>query len=194
TLSRVTELERELKALRRDAETRATKEELARSDAFYKQAFIGLHDEILELRSRIANGTASSSSSSSSPSSSSSSLKDFIPQWRAKPTEESIAASSIVESFWPWSSSNKQQSSTIAADEKAALAASSTTAPPPPKNKFVTELNPTGIKPCCACPETKSARDGCFLQHGGYDGDAEEKCKELVAAHRTCMAKLGFKV
>ncbi|KAE8216029.1 hypothetical protein CF319_g6090 [Tilletia indica] len=62
-------------------------------------------------------------------------------------------------------------------------------------NKFVTELNPKGIKPCCACPDTKSVRDECFLKHGGYDGEAaEEKCKNLVAAHRACMAKLGYQI
>ncbi|CAD6962345.1 unnamed protein product [Tilletia controversa] len=73
------------------------------------------------------------------------------------------------------------------------LSAVSATASKP--NKFVTELNPKGIKPCCACPDTKSVRDECFLRHGGYDGEAaEEKCKNLVAAHRACMAKLGYQV
>ena len=45
---------------------------------------------------------------------------------------------------------------------------------------------------CCACPETKSARDDCFFR---YDSDeATEKCKELVQAHIACMRGYGFKV
>lgn len=71
-------------------------------------------------------------------------------------------------------------------------------------------LNPKGLKPyvltecirvlstdlavchrCCACPETKSARDECFLREGVV---ADEKCKELVKAHVACMNALGFKI
>ena len=72
-------------------------------------------------------------------------------------------------------------------------------------------LNPQGLKPyvvylnkaclcieliythrCCACPNTKSARDDCFLR---YDSsEATEKCKDLVQAHMTCMRNLGFKI
>ncbi|KAH8824608.1 cytochrome C oxidase copper chaperone-domain-containing protein [Flagelloscypha sp. PMI_526] len=52
-------------------------------------------------------------------------------------------------------------------------------------------LNPEGLKPCCACPETKAARDGCFLREGPY---AEEKCTELVQKHLACMRGLGFKI
>ncbi|KIY48242.1 hypothetical protein FISHEDRAFT_43798, partial [Fistulina hepatica ATCC 64428] len=52
-------------------------------------------------------------------------------------------------------------------------------------------LNPKGLKPCCACPETKSARDECFL-HAGTEAD--EKCKELVQSHLACMRGLGFQV
>ena len=45
---------------------------------------------------------------------------------------------------------------------------------------------------CCACPQTKSARDDCFLR---YDSsEATEKCKELVQAHIACMRGYGFKV
>ncbi|KAG9318078.1 hypothetical protein JVU11DRAFT_143 [Chiua virens] len=35
-----------------------------------------------------------------------------------------------------------------------------------PTNPKMNPLNPQGLKPCCACPETKSARDACFLQQG----------------------------
>ncbi|EIW60946.1 copper metallochaperone COX17 [Trametes versicolor FP-101664 SS1] len=53
-------------------------------------------------------------------------------------------------------------------------------------------LNPKGLKPCCACPETKSARDDCFLKTDG--AEADEKCRELVQRHIACMRGLGFKV
>ncbi|KIM49557.1 hypothetical protein M413DRAFT_59795, partial [Hebeloma cylindrosporum] len=53
-------------------------------------------------------------------------------------------------------------------------------------------LNPKGLKPCCACPQTKSARDDCFLK---YDpSEAEGKCKQELANHIACMRGLGFKV
>ncbi|KAF9453644.1 hypothetical protein P691DRAFT_812993 [Macrolepiota fuliginosa MF-IS2] len=52
-------------------------------------------------------------------------------------------------------------------------------------------LNPKGLKPCCACPQTKSARDDCFLKYGDQ---APEKCKEVVESHLACMRGLGFKV
>ncbi|PFH53583.1 hypothetical protein AMATHDRAFT_73396 [Amanita thiersii Skay4041] len=53
-------------------------------------------------------------------------------------------------------------------------------------------LNPQGLKPCCACPQTKSARDDCFFK---YDkSEADEKCKQLVEQHIACMKGLGFKI
>ncbi|KAF9654054.1 cytochrome C oxidase copper chaperone [Thelephora ganbajun] len=53
-------------------------------------------------------------------------------------------------------------------------------------------LNPQGLKPCCACPDTKKARDACFLK---YDSsESEDKCRELVQSHLACMRRLGFKV
>ncbi|KAJ2763478.1 hypothetical protein H4S06_000059 [Coemansia sp. BCRC 34490] len=51
--------------------------------------------------------------------------------------------------------------------------------------------NPKGLKPCCACPETKKARDMCFFETGD---DAETKCHYLIQAHRRCMEDLGFKI
>ncbi|RNA21320.1 cytochrome c oxidase copper chaperone [Brachionus plicatilis] len=44
------------------------------------------------------------------------------------------------------------------------------------------------LKPCCACPETKKARDACIMEKG------EENCKDLIEAHKECMRKLGFNV
>ncbi|KAJ1667560.1 Cytochrome c oxidase copper chaperone [Coemansia sp. RSA 1646] len=51
--------------------------------------------------------------------------------------------------------------------------------------------NPKGLKPCCACPETKKARDTCYFESGD---DAESKCHYLILAHRKCMEDLGFKI
>ena len=50
---------------------------------------------------------------------------------------------------------------------------------------------------CSACPETKGARDDCFLKFGHSveeHGESARKCEELVRKHRECMAGLGFKV
>ncbi|XP_053561760.1 cytochrome c oxidase copper chaperone [Bombina bombina] len=44
------------------------------------------------------------------------------------------------------------------------------------------------LKPCCACPETKKARDTCIIEKG------EEHCQQLIEAHKECMRSLGFKV
>ena len=49
-----------------------------------------------------------------------------------------------------------------------------------------------GWSRCCACPETKSARDDCFLNTDA--GEADEKCKELVQRHIACMRSYGFKI
>ncbi|XP_076757373.1 cytochrome c oxidase copper chaperone COX17 [Xylocopa sonorina] len=44
------------------------------------------------------------------------------------------------------------------------------------------------LKPCCACPETKNARDECIITKG------EENCKDLIEAHKACMRSLGFNI
>ena len=44
------------------------------------------------------------------------------------------------------------------------------------------------LKPCCACPETKQARDECIVEKG------EENCQKLIEAHKECLRKHGFKV
>uniref|UniRef100_A0A6J0TGD8 Cytochrome c oxidase copper chaperone n=1 Tax=Pogona vitticeps TaxID=103695 RepID=A0A6J0TGD8_9SAUR len=44
------------------------------------------------------------------------------------------------------------------------------------------------LKPCCACPETKQARDACIIEKG------EENCGHLIEAHKACMRALGFKI
>ncbi|KAI8869370.1 cytochrome C oxidase copper chaperone [Ramicandelaber brevisporus] len=45
------------------------------------------------------------------------------------------------------------------------------------------------LKPCCACPETKKARDDCMLKYG-----SEESCRSLIEAHQQCLRNLGFKI
>ncbi|KAI0261734.1 cysteine alpha-hairpin motif superfamily [Gloeopeniophorella convolvens] len=52
--------------------------------------------------------------------------------------------------------------------------------------------NPEGLKPCCACPKTKFARDDCFLKFDATEAD--DKCKALVQEHLACMRGLGFKI
>ncbi|XP_006621795.1 cytochrome c oxidase copper chaperone [Apis dorsata] len=44
------------------------------------------------------------------------------------------------------------------------------------------------LKPCCACPETKKARDDCIITKG------EENCRDLIEEHKTCMRSLGFNI
>ncbi|CAG8580091.1 9870_t:CDS:2 [Paraglomus occultum] len=63
---------------------------------------------------------------------------------------------------------------------------SSATSPP-------TQPSP-GLKPCCACPDTKRARDECIFHEG------EENCKDLIEAHKASpsnensseIAQVGF--
>uniref|UniRef100_A0A1B0CTQ8 Cytochrome c oxidase copper chaperone n=1 Tax=Lutzomyia longipalpis TaxID=7200 RepID=A0A1B0CTQ8_LUTLO len=43
-------------------------------------------------------------------------------------------------------------------------------------------------KACCACPETKRARDACIVEKG------EENCKDLIEAHKKCMRDQGFNI
>uniref|UniRef100_A0A0N5AJ49 Cytochrome c oxidase copper chaperone n=1 Tax=Syphacia muris TaxID=451379 RepID=A0A0N5AJ49_9BILA len=43
-------------------------------------------------------------------------------------------------------------------------------------------------KPCCACPETKKARDECIIANG------EAKCGYLIEAHKKCLRDQGFEV
>jgi cytochrome c oxidase assembly protein subunit 17 len=46
-------------------------------------------------------------------------------------------------------------------------------------------------KICCACPETKRARDECVVEHGT---DEDGKCKALIDAHLKCLRSEGFDV
>ena len=54
-------------------------------------------------------------------------------------------------------------------------------------NQTETKKKPE-IKICCACPETKKARDECIFENG------EENCKEYIDKHMECLRDLGFDV
>ncbi|XP_053951027.1 cytochrome c oxidase copper chaperone [Anastrepha ludens] len=43
-------------------------------------------------------------------------------------------------------------------------------------------------KACCACPDTKKARDACIVERG------EENCTSLIEAHKQCMRAQGFNI
>ncbi|XP_043199993.1 cytochrome c oxidase copper chaperone-like [Amphibalanus amphitrite] len=47
---------------------------------------------------------------------------------------------------------------------------------------------PAKCKACCACPETKRARDECIVLNG------EEHCRPLIEAHKQCMRDMGFNI
>jgi len=54
-------------------------------------------------------------------------------------------------------------------------------------NNNAVEAKPK-CKPCCACPETRKARDACIAENG------EEGCADLIEAHKQCMIGMGFKI
>ncbi|XP_052872029.1 cytochrome c oxidase copper chaperone [Anopheles cruzii] len=43
-------------------------------------------------------------------------------------------------------------------------------------------------KSCCACPETRKARDECILENG------VENCSTLIERHKQCMRNMGFNI
>ncbi|KAH8398416.1 hypothetical protein KR009_006086, partial [Drosophila setifemur] len=47
---------------------------------------------------------------------------------------------------------------------------------------------PKACKACCACPETKRARDACIVERG------QEDCTALIEAHKKCMRDAGFNI
>ncbi|XP_059618646.1 cytochrome c oxidase copper chaperone [Phlebotomus argentipes] len=59
-------------------------------------------------------------------------------------------------------------------------------------NESAKPATPAGEKPkckaCCACPETKKARDACIVEKG------EENCQDLIEAHKKCMRDQGFNI
>ena len=67
-------------------------------------------------------------------------------------------------------------------DRPAAAAAAAQT------DKPSAEKKPPKCKACCACPETKRARDECIILNG------EENCQPLIEAHKKCMRDMGFDI
>ncbi len=61
------------------------------------------------------------------------------------------------------------------------------TPPAEPSAEEEPKKKPT-CKICCACPETRKARDECVLLHG------EEECGERIEEHRACLRAEGFDV
>ena len=47
---------------------------------------------------------------------------------------------------------------------------------------------PKKKKICCACPETKAARDACVVSNG----EEHAECKKLIEAHKKCLRSEGF--
>ena len=50
------------------------------------------------------------------------------------------------------------------------------------------KLGKSGKKICCSCPETKKARDECVVLNG------EDKCADVIEAHKRCLREEGFSV
>ena len=50
------------------------------------------------------------------------------------------------------------------------------------------KLGKSGKKICCSCPETKKARDECIVLNG------EDKCADVIEAHKRCLRAEGFDV
>ncbi|GAA5922314.1 hypothetical protein JCM3775_005688 [Rhodotorula graminis] len=101
--------------------------------------------------------------------------------------------------MWPFSSSAAAPSTSAAIPATGPVSIHPTLGRPltnsEAANPELNPLNPEGHKPCCACPETKKARDDCFLKFGSNadDGaDSGAQCKDIVERHRQCMRSLGF--
>ncbi|TPX64665.1 hypothetical protein SpCBS45565_g05718 [Spizellomyces sp. 'palustris'] len=73
------------------------------------------------------------------------------------------------------------------AQKQANKPVSSTASLAPLSASTSTEAKPE-CKPCCACPDTRKARDECVFEHG------EEKCADLIKAHQDCMRAQGFNI
>ncbi|XP_034489529.1 cytochrome c oxidase copper chaperone [Drosophila innubila] len=80
----------------------------------------------------------------------------------------------------------------MGSDSSKAVGVVETAAVPATAAAKVTDAAAAGEKPkckaCCACPETKRARDQCIVENG------EENCTKLIEAHKQCMRDAGFKI
>jgi cytochrome c oxidase assembly protein subunit 17 len=50
------------------------------------------------------------------------------------------------------------------------------------------KIEPSKLRPCCACPETRKLRDNCIMNNG------EENCLKFIEDHKNCLKELGFHV
>ena len=53
-------------------------------------------------------------------------------------------------------------------------------------NKVI--VGKSGKKICCSCPDTKALRDECVVRNG------EDKCLDVIEAHKKCLRAEGFTV
>lgn len=72
--------------------------------------------------------------------------------------------------------------------QSAASFKSSLTNTTPSAMKSETNQKVTKKKICCACPESKKARDECIVING------EEACQSFIEAHKVCLRSEGFNV
>ncbi|THD26698.1 Proline synthase co-transcribed bacterial protein [Fasciola hepatica] len=59
---------------------------------------------------------------------------------------------------------------------------------PTPNTELPKDENGKPLKPCCACPDTRLARDQCIIIYG------EDNCLDYIEAHKDCLRKLGFNI
>jgi cytochrome c oxidase assembly protein subunit 17 len=57
-----------------------------------------------------------------------------------------------------------------------------------PSEASVTTNEAKPLKPCCACPQTKKARDECITLYG------EDACSKFIEEHNQCLRSHGFNV
>ena len=53
------------------------------------------------------------------------------------------------------------------------------------------KLGLSGKKICCACPDTRRARDACTVT---ANGDPEVACRAVIEAHNACLRADGFQL
>lgn len=61
-------------------------------------------------------------------------------------------------------------------------------APPPASTGGSGSTNTKECKICCACPETRAARDECVIRRGMED----PVCRDLIEKHFACLLTEGF--
>ena len=69
-----------------------------------------------------------------------------------------------------------------------ASTAAAAVAPAVAAGAVATEVPKPALKICCACPETKKARDECIVVKG------EEQCAAAIEAHKVCLRAHRFNV